>query len=149
MSSTSKYEGTPPVYNRFDLVLLAAQRGREIAGGATPTLERNGDKNPVLALREINERTVSLEDLQEALIKNLQKNIMGDDVGDEEEGDQFVELMVEEQLYLRENADPLAMPGFSIEEDPLEDFADGDSACALNDEENSPQDFTDSEINEK
>ena len=65
--------------NRFDLVLLAAQRAREISGGAEITLDRDRDKNPVVALREIAEQTVKPKDLQEAAVTNLQKILPDDD----------------------------------------------------------------------
>ncbi|QYJ07690.1 DNA-directed RNA polymerase subunit omega [Qipengyuania flava] len=67
------------VPNRFDLVLLAAQRAREISGGAELTLERDRDKNPVVALREIAEQTIKPKDLQEAAVTNLQKILPDDD----------------------------------------------------------------------
>ncbi|MBX7539699.1 DNA-directed RNA polymerase subunit omega [Qipengyuania sphaerica] len=67
------------VPNRFDLVLLAAQRAREISGGAEITLDRDRDKNPVVALREIAEQTVKPKDLQEAAVTNLQKILPDDD----------------------------------------------------------------------
>ena len=61
------------VSNRFDLVLFAAQRARQISGGADLTIDRDRDKNPVVALREIAEVTVKPRDLQEAVVTNLQK----------------------------------------------------------------------------
>ena len=61
------------VSNRFDLVLLAAQRARQISGGAELTIDRDRDKNPVVALREIAEQTVTPEDLNESLVSNLQR----------------------------------------------------------------------------
>ena len=61
------------VPNRFDLVLVAAQRARQISGGADLTIDRDRDKNPVVALREIAEVTVKPKDLQEAIVNNLQK----------------------------------------------------------------------------
>ena len=67
------------VPNRFDLVLLAAQRAREISGGAELTVDRDRDKNPVVALREIAEQTVKPKDLQESMITNLQKILPDDD----------------------------------------------------------------------
>ena len=54
--------------NRFDLVLLAAQRARQISGGAELTIDRDRDKNPVVALREIAEETVKPKHLEEALV---------------------------------------------------------------------------------
>ncbi len=67
------------VPNRFDLVLLAAQRAREISGGAEMTVDRDRDKNPVVALREIAEQTIKPKDLQEAAVTNLQKILPDDD----------------------------------------------------------------------
>lgn len=61
------------VPNRFDLVLLAAQRAREISGGAELTIDRDRDKNPVVALREIAEETIRPDDLRESAVVNLQK----------------------------------------------------------------------------
>ena len=61
------------VSNRFDLVLFAAQRARQISGGADLTIDRDRDKNPVVALREIAEVTVKPRDLEEAVVSNLQK----------------------------------------------------------------------------
>jgi DNA-directed RNA polymerase subunit omega len=59
--------------NRFDLVLLAAQRARQISGGAELTIDRDRDKNPVVALREIAEETVLPDELQELVVSNLQR----------------------------------------------------------------------------
>lgn len=67
------------VPNRFDLVMLAAQRARGISSGAAPTVERDNDKNPVVALREIAEATVNTEDIGESLIRSLQKNVESDE----------------------------------------------------------------------
>ena len=61
------------VTNRFDLVLLAAERAREISGGAELTVDRDRDKNPVVALREIAEETVRPDQLKEGLVQSLQK----------------------------------------------------------------------------
>ena len=72
------------VPNRFDLVLLAAQRAREISDGAEMTIERDRDKNPVVALREIAEQTVKPKELMESSIVNLQK-ILPDDEDDADE----------------------------------------------------------------
>jgi len=72
------------VPNRFDLVLLAAQRAREISGGSELTLERDRDKNPVVALREIAEQTIKPKELKESLVTGLQK-ILPDDEDDADE----------------------------------------------------------------
>ncbi len=67
------------VSNRFDLVLFAAERAREISGGADLTIDRDRDKNPVVALREIAEATVKPKHLEEGLIQSLQKVQVDDD----------------------------------------------------------------------
>ncbi len=69
--------------NRFDLVMVAAQRAREIVAGAPLTLERDDDKNPVVALREIADETVELGQLQESIIQGLQKHVEMDEAEDE------------------------------------------------------------------
>jgi DNA-directed RNA polymerase subunit omega len=61
------------VPNRFDLVLFAAQRARQISGGADLTIDRDRDKNPVVALREIAEQTAKPKELEELIVTNLQK----------------------------------------------------------------------------
>ncbi|MDT7934441.1 MAG: DNA-directed RNA polymerase subunit omega [Sphingomonadaceae bacterium] len=67
------------VPNRFDLVLLAAQRARQISSGAELTVDRDRDKNPVVALREIAERTVAPDSLKETLVASLQRVLVPDD----------------------------------------------------------------------
>lgn len=67
------------VENRFELVLLAAHRARMISSGSPLTVERDNDKNPVVALREIAEQTVSPEDMKEDLIHSLQKFVEVDE----------------------------------------------------------------------
>jgi DNA-directed RNA polymerase subunit omega len=67
------------VPNRFDLVLLAAERARSISGGAELTVDRDRDKNPVVALREIAEETVRPSVLKENVIQSLQRVLPDDD----------------------------------------------------------------------
>ncbi len=67
------------VDNRFELVLLAGHRARQISSGAEITLDRDRDKNPVVALREIAEETLSPADLKEDLIHSLQKHVEVDE----------------------------------------------------------------------
>jgi DNA-directed RNA polymerase subunit omega len=76
------------VPNRFDLVLLAGQRAREISGGADLTIDRDRDKNPVVALREVAEQTVRPKELQESLVTSLQKILPED----EDEADEIGSL---------------------------------------------------------
>ena len=63
------------VPNRFELVILAAHRAREVASGAPITVDRDNDKNPVVALREIAEETQQADALRERLIESMQTQI--------------------------------------------------------------------------
>lgn len=67
------------VDNRFELVLLASHRARMISSGSQLTVDRDNDKNPVVALREIADQTVSPEDMKEDLIHSLQKFVEVDE----------------------------------------------------------------------
>lgn len=87
------------ISNRFQLVMMAAQRSRELSIGGEPTVDRDKDKNPVVALREIAGETVSLNELENAVIEGLQRNI---DV------DELVEQEDEEILQVTEALDELA-----------------------------------------
>ena len=71
------------VPNRFDLVLLAAQRAREISGGSELTLDRDRDKNPVVALREIADETITASGLRESAIEAHQRQIEVDEPEDD------------------------------------------------------------------
>lgn len=72
------------VTNRFDLVLLAAQRSREVSAGSPLTVDRDNDKNPVVALREIAEDKVQVDDLDAALIQSLQRHVEIDEPEEDE-----------------------------------------------------------------
>lgn len=61
--------------NRFELVLLSAHRARMISQGAPPSIDRDNDKNPVIALREIAEETIDREDLREDYVHSMQKHV--------------------------------------------------------------------------
>jgi DNA-directed RNA polymerase subunit omega len=67
------------VANRFELVLLASHRARTISQGGPLTIDRDNDKNPVVALREIAEETVEVGDLQEDLVHSMQKHVEVDE----------------------------------------------------------------------
>lgn len=116
------------VPNRFDLVMIAAQRAREIAAGGSLTVERDDDKNPVVALREVAEDTVDRDALQENLIKGHQK------MGALEEPEQdIMDLMSAEEAWqgvsqegagddaTADQGDPAAVPGAFRYEDIEED----------------------------
>ena len=75
------------VDNRFELIVLAAHRGREITAGAELTLPRDNDKNPVVSLREIAEETITVEDIKESMIVSMQTHIIDDEVATKENDD--------------------------------------------------------------
>ena len=100
------------VENRFELVLLAAHRARMISSGAQITVDRDNDKNPIVALREVADQAISPEDLKEDLIHSLQKYVEVDEpepeaiplIGGTDEGvdaddtEVAMERMTEEEL---------------------------------------------------
>lgn len=99
------------VDNRFELVLLAGHRARMISSGAPITIDRDNDKNPVVALREIADETVSPEDLKEDLIHSLQRYtevdepepeavpmIASSESGSADDSDIVMDRMTEEEL---------------------------------------------------
>ena len=63
------------VPNRFELVMIASQRARDVSAGSSITIERDNDKNPVVALREIADGTIDLAELKESVIKGLQNYV--------------------------------------------------------------------------
>ena len=86
--------------NRFELVMNAARRARDVSAGAPLTIDRDNDKNPVVALREIAEETISLEELGDALVKDYQK------VHEPEEPEEdIIELMAGEEEWMPGTAD--------------------------------------------
>jgi DNA-directed RNA polymerase subunit omega len=91
------------VPNRFELVMLAAQRARDVSAGAPLTVERDNDKNPVVALREIAEGTVELDHLRYELIHGLRRHVEIEDQPDDD-------LMMAYQDHLVEPMRPLAPP---------------------------------------
>jgi DNA-directed RNA polymerase subunit omega len=85
------------VTNRFELVMVAAQRARKIGSGAPLLVDRDNDKNPVISLREIAEEKILVSDLKEEVIKSYQRIIEmedGEDVIDSMEGEEEWNTMV-------------------------------------------------------
>lgn len=78
--------------NRFELVLVAGQRARDVAAGASLSIDRDNDKNPVVALREIAEETIPLDALRDGLVRGLQKHVENDEP--EEDADSVMEEML-------------------------------------------------------
>jgi DNA-directed RNA polymerase subunit omega len=106
------------VPNRFELVMLAAHRARALASGAELTIDRDRDKNPVVALREIAEQKLDLDGLNESLIKGMQKRIEPDQPEEE-----VTDLMASEQ----QNWIGADMGAGDMDEDSEEDLEDEDS----------------------
>jgi len=92
------------VPNRFDLVLYAAHRARQLSGGADTLVDRDRDKNPVVALREIAAKELKPDDIREDCIKSLQKHAEVDEPeeartdGDDAREDPAFRQVTEEEL---------------------------------------------------
>ncbi len=100
------------VPNRFELVTVAAQRAKELSAGAMLTVDRDRDKNPVVALREIAEQNISPDVLRETIIRNMQKNLP---VEDNEEDLESI-LAQDQELLTAEDTDVFMA---SIEEEAV------------------------------
>ncbi len=111
--------------NRFELVLVASQRAREIGSGAAIMVDRDNDKNPVVSLREIADTDISLEALGESLIKNHQKVIEVEE--DEEEIIDIMEGENEWAAVANEAAAADVAGGAMQEEDFGEDEEDAEA----------------------
>ena len=72
------------VSNRFELVMMASQRSRDITSGSDISVERDNDKNPVVALREIADETVPLDELSDSVVRGLQKHVEIDEPEEED-----------------------------------------------------------------
>ena len=106
------------VDNRFDLIVLAAHRGREITAGAELTVSRDNDKNPVVSLREIASEAVDAESLQERFIRSMQRNIIKEENNVEEEAS----LEEEFAAYLNEvKTEPNTNQDFTLNTNKSED----------------------------
>lgn len=115
------------VPNRFELVMLAAQRARSISAGAQPTVERDNDKNPVIALREIADETVNLKELEQSLIRGLQKFVEMDEPEEDE-----VDLLAIQQELSGETPPPTKAAGEDDDDlDDEEELTDEDQAAAM------------------
>ena len=89
------------VKNRFELVMLASQRARSLSSGSELTVDRDNDKNPVVALREIAEDKLDLEKIEGSLVRSLQKHITSEEPDEEEmdlltAGEDFGEALKQE-----------------------------------------------------
>ena len=110
--------------NRFELVLLAAQRARAISSGASLTVDRDNDKNPVVSLREIADETVDIEGLRQRMIGGMQKHV---EVDEPEEDNMAALMQSGEWAGVQQDNEDLA-EGMSIDE------TDGDEGPEAADE---------------
>jgi DNA-directed RNA polymerase subunit omega len=125
--------------NRFELVLLAAQRAREITSGAPLSIDRDDDKNPVVALREIADETIGLPHLKEAVVRGMQKHVELD------EAEETQELEVESSVFGFAAPGGLGIGETGVEARGYEDVEIGDDDAELEDEQAIDQEFADDE----
>ena len=94
--------------NRFELVVLAGQRARDIAAGAELLVDRDEDKNPVVALREIAEDKVAPNDLMESVVTGLQRHADTDELEEDSDEDLSENISAEEAIAHLSAARPVA-----------------------------------------
>ncbi len=118
------------VPNRFKLVMMAAQRSRELSVGAELSVDRDNDKNPVVALREIADETIALDKLETSIVEGLQRNIDVDELVEEED----------EMFQVSEALTELAGLVDSVSGGESDDDAEGDSELSSGFEDISAED---------
>ncbi|CCQ73570.1 DNA-directed RNA polymerase subunit omega [Magnetospira sp. QH-2] len=115
------------VPNRFELVMMAAQRARNVSAGASLTVDRDNDKNPVVALREIAEETVDLGALEASLVQGLQRHVENDEPAEEE----MDQLAVTQELADETTptaSEEIAEDVLSVQDEtPVEEPTEGDA----------------------
>jgi DNA-directed RNA polymerase subunit omega len=112
--------------NRFDLILAASHRSREISNGIQIEVERDNDKNPVVSLREIAGDAVDPNTLQERFIRSMQKNIIKDEVVSDEETsleDEFSAYLHEASVDKTHNPDLVLNKSKSEDEGSFDDVS--------------------------
>ena len=126
--------------NRFELVLLSAQRARDVAGGAPLTVDRDHDKNPVVALREIADETIAIKTLEENLVKGLQKHVEIDEPVEDQEIELGTQLGLGSDIAQVPGTEGAALADAqgdeAVDEDLEKDVLEAaeDEAVGLNDE---------------
>jgi DNA-directed RNA polymerase subunit omega len=116
--------------NRFQLVMMASQRSRELSVGGELTVERDNDKNPVVALREIADETIPLDDLENAVVEGLQRNIDVDEIVEEDDEILQVTEALNELAGLVDTGDDPSGDTVAAAEPPLVDADDPMAALA-------------------
>ena len=122
------------VPNRFELVLLAAQRAREISSGAPLSIDRDDDKNPVVALREIADETVALDHLKSSVVRGMQKHVEID------EPEETHELELDTALF------GIGAPAGALMDAELDTEVEADSDADADDAEDAEEGNEDEEV---
>ena len=104
------------VDNRFDLIVLAAHRGREITAGSELTVPRDNDKNPVVSLREIADETIEVSDLKESMVASLQIQLIDDDYANKDEEDSGDLEDNKKEETIEEPVNPLGKFGIQVQD---------------------------------
>lgn len=141
------------VPNRFELVLLAAQRARDVTAGSPLTVDRDNDKNPVVALREIADETVQTEPLRNGVIQGLQRHVEVDEL-EEDEFEQLEARQLSSELGDASELEEVDADALTIEEESstLDEESDALSAEdmgaeeAIDDTEGATDDEADEEL---
>ncbi len=107
--------------NRFQLVMMAAQRARNISAGSQLTIDRDRDKNPVVALREIAEATVGLNELEDSLIQSQQKYAAREDQDEDVPEFDALEGELEASAQMAEELRPAGAESASADAGPAGD----------------------------
>ena len=134
------------VPNRFELVLLAAQRAREITSGVPLTVDRDDDKNPVVALREIADATIALDHLQDSLVRGMQKHVEIDEPEDTPDLEQALfgivdptgPVIAEDAVDEEAVEDELEEDLLAVADEDDLDLSDGSSPDSTLDEDEEP-----------
>ncbi len=136
--------------NRYELLMVAAQRAKDLSAGAPLTVAKDNDKNPVIALREIADGTVNIEELQKSLVMGLQKYVEVEEPEEEELeilaaekelselDDQFSGISLEagdmsESMQIREGDDSLDIENEELDNDTVLDDTFDDTLDANDD----------------
>lgn len=129
--------------NRFELVMAASQRVRDINAGAPITIDRDRDKNPVVALREIADQTVNTDELKESLIKRNQRLFMT-----AEETEEQIDVIEGEEAWASMAREALEIEATSFEGDDMDmdagddnDAGDDSVSAAAGDDLDSDENF--------
>ncbi len=112
---------TQNIENRFDLVVVASQRARQILSGVAPTLEVDNDKVPVIALREIASDSINIADIKDAAVLKYRRNIPCDDTLENLEDDEIEYRLTSEYVQQDASSDETIEDETNTEEEPEEE----------------------------